>query len=166
MKGYKIEAKAENNDPSRNQVLNHIESTFFKKYETQKPCYHAGDLEGNDARRLMGKFMIVFNEIHSYLRMNKPNSVSLEEIETENIEISKYDLNLVRIKWHEIHLNYTPKLYILYEHVPDSLLNLNGFYDMGEHAIGQLHQIRMRHHTRIRSLRSAHKQKQNQAKYE
>ena len=26
-----IEAKAENNDPSRHQVLNHIESTFSKK---------------------------------------------------------------------------------------------------------------------------------------
>ena len=97
----------------------------------QKPCYHAGDLEGNDARRLMGKCMIVFNGMHCCLRMHKPNAVSLEEIETEKIEMSKHDLNLVRIKWHEMNLSYTPRLHMLYEHVPDSLLNLNGFYDMG-----------------------------------
>ena len=53
----------------------------------------------------------------------------------EKIDMLKCDLNLVRIKWHEMHLSYAPKFHMLYENVPDILLNLNGFYDMGEDAI-------------------------------
>ena len=55
---------------------------------------------------------------------------------------------------------------MLYEHVPKFLLELNGFYEMGDDAIERWHQIRMRHHTRIRPLRSQALQKRNQSKYE
>jgi len=78
----------------------------------------------------------------------------------------KTDLNLLRIKWNEMNLSYTPKFHVLYEHSADLLLEMNGFYDMGEDAIERWHQIRLRHETRIRCLRSLNKQKENQAKYE
>ena len=55
----------------------------------QNACYYAGDLEGNDARRTMGKDMIVLNETHCYSRMSKPNEVSLEEIETARTNYSR-----------------------------------------------------------------------------
>ena len=84
----------------------------------------------------------------------------------EKIEMLKYNLNLVRNKWHEIYLSCTPKRHMLYECDPDILLNLNGFCDVGEDAIVRWYQIRMRRHNRIMSLRSAHNQKQNQAKHE
>ena len=140
----------------------------------------------------MGKGMTVFNETHCYACMNRPNTVSLKEIETtwtkysrlctlmdsvfsalhskrgdvteKKIGMLKYDINLVRIKWNEIHLSYVPKFHMLYEHVPDILLNLNGFYDVGEDSIEQWHQISLRHHDWIRFLRSAHKQNHSQAK--
>ena len=124
--------------------------------------------------------MILFNEIHFYLRMSKPNIVTLEDIETtcnnysglcplmdsifstlnskrgdmkeEKIETLKCDLNLARIKWYEIILGYAPKFHMLYEHVHDISLDLNCFYEMGEDSIEKWHQIRMRHHARIRSL--------------
>ena len=55
---------------------------------------------------------------------------------------------------------------MLYEHVPDMLLKMNGFFDMGEDAIEIWHQTRMHHHARIRSLRSDQRQKNSQAKFE
>ena len=42
---------------------------------------------------------------------------------------------------------------------------MSGFFDMGEDSIERWHQIRMRRHARIRSLRSAQRQKNSQAKH-
>ena len=55
---------------------------------------------------------------------------------------------------------------MLHEHTPSILLEMNGFFDVGEDSIGRWHQIRMRHCARIRSLRSAQTQKNCQAKHE
>ena len=91
--------------------------------------------------------------------MIEPNAVSLEEIETsctnhsmlrssiesifssfyskrrdmteENTEMLKHYRNLVRIKWREVHLSSAPKFHMLQEHAPDTLINLNGFCDVG-----------------------------------
>ena len=107
--------------------------------------------------------MIAFNETYCYLRVNKPGEVSLEEIEStcnnysrlcslidsvfnllhskrgeateDKIEVLKYDLNLARIKWQEMNLSYVPKFHLLYEYVPEILLQMNGFYDMGKDDI-------------------------------
>ena len=88
------------------------------------------------------------------------------DVTEDKIEILKCDLNLVRIKWHEMNLSYVPKCHLLYEHVPDIFLQMNGLYDMVEDAIERWHQICMRYHTRIKSLRSLHKKQQNQTKHE
>ena len=125
--------------------------------------------------------------------MNKPSNVTVEEIDEmcngcgrlrvlidsvfstlhakrgtitiDVINVLKSDLNLVRIKFIELNLSFTPKFHMLYEHAPKFLLELNGFYEMGEDAIERWHQIRMRHHARIRSLRSQALQKRNQSKH-
>ena len=186
--------KSDNKNPNRYEVINHIESVILKMYKISKSCYHAGDLEGNDVRRLMSKGKIVFSEIGNYLRAHKPSNVTVEEIDEicigygrlcvlmdsvfstlhakrgtitiDMINVLKSDLDLARIKFMELNLSFTPKFHMLYEHVPKFLLELNGFYDMGEDAIERWHQIRMRHHARIRSLRSQALQKCNQSKYE
>lgn len=188
------QAKSDNKNPNRYEVINRIESVILKMCKISKSCYHAGDLEGNDIRRLMSKGKIVFSEIGNHLRVNKPSNITVEEIDEmcigygclcvlmdsvfstlhakrgaiaiDMINVLKSDLNLVRIKFKELNLSYTPKFHMLYEHVPKFLLELNGFYDMGEDAIERWHQIRMRHHARIRSLRSQALQKRNQSKCE
>ena len=91
--------------------------------------------------------------------MIKPNSVTFEEIETEctncsrsfssidsafstlhskrvdaieeKIETLKCNLNIVIIKWNQMRLRCTLKFHMLHGHMPDILLNLNGFYGMG-----------------------------------
>ena len=65
-----------------------------------------------------------------------------------------------------MNLSHTPKFHVLHEHTPSIIIEMNGFFDMGEDAIERWHQIRMRHHARIRSLRSAQVQKNCQEKYE
>ena len=65
-----------------------------------------------------------------------------------------------------MHLSYTPKFHVLFEHVPGTLRAMNGFFDMGEDAIERWHQIRTRHDARMRSLRSKERQKLNIAKHE
>ena len=50
---------------------------------------------------------------------------------------------------HEMNVSYAPNFHMLCDHVPDALLKMNGFFDMGEDAIERWHQIRMRHHARI-----------------
>ena len=142
----------------------------------------------------MLKGVNIFTEIATYLNENKPQNVTLDEVNLiccnygrlcglmdsvfstlhskwdtvteEKINTLKSDLDLVRIKWNEINISFTTKFHVLYEHVPDLLLDMNAFYDMGEDTIERWHQIRMRHYARIRSLRSLNMQKQNQAKYE
>ena len=187
-------AKKEDKDPSRYAVANYIESVILKQHRISKSCYHAGDLEGNDIRRLMGNGLTIFEQIKDYLVLHKPHNVGMNEIReictgfgrllslldsvfstlhakrnsvtASRLETLKSDLNLVRIKWNEMNLSYTPKFHLLYEHVPGILFELNGFFDMGEDCIERWHQIRMRHYARIRCLRSENLQKINQAKYE
>lgn len=65
-----------------------------------------------------------------------------------------------------MHLSYTPKFHVLFEHVPGILYTMNGFFDMGKDAIEHWHQICTWHNARIRSLRSKERQKLNIAKYE
>ena len=55
---------------------------------------------------------------------------------------------------------------MLYEHVPDMLFQMNGFFDVDKDDIERWYQIRMRHHARIGSLRSDQRQKNSQAKFE
>ena len=111
----------------------------------------------------MSKGKIVFSEIGNYLRVNKSSNIIVEEIDemcigygrlcvlmdsvfstlhakrgtiTINmINVLKSDLDLVRIKFMELNLSFTQKFHMLYEYVPKFLLELNGFYDMGEDAI-------------------------------
>ena len=64
-----------------------------------------------------------------------------------------------------MNLSYMPKFHMLYEHVPDILLEMNDFFDMGEDPIECWHQIHMWHYARIRTLRSEHHQKACQARY-
>ena len=47
----------------------------------------------------------------------------------------KLDLDLIRIKWCKIVLNYIPKFNSLSEHVSDIFLNLKRFYEMGKNTI-------------------------------
>ena len=54
------QAKSDNKNPNRYEVINHIESVILKMHKISKSCYHAGDLEGNDIRRLIMKGKIVF----------------------------------------------------------------------------------------------------------
>lgn len=167
---------------------------ILKSNRISRSCYYAGDLEGNDFRRLMAKGSVVFEKIRAFLHNHKPSNVSNEEIDlncinysrlcslmdrifsalhlkrgfvtTDEIDALKLDLNLVRLKWKEMSLSFMPKFHVLYVHMPDLLLLMNGFKDMGEDAIERWHQICMRHHSRIRLLQSEHKQKNNQAKHE
>ena len=162
------------------------------KHRTSKACYHQGDLEKEGLWRLMPAGVLIFPEIGQHLKVIKPNNVSNNEIDEitknyanlchlmdnmfsilhskrggitdEKINALKDDLNLVRMKWHDMGLSYTPKFHVLHEHAADFLLTLNGFYDMGEDAIERWHQIRLKHHARIRSLRNMQKQKNDQAK--
>ena len=53
-----------------------------------------------------------------------------------------------------MNLSYTPKFHMLHDHVPDVLFKMNGILHIGEEAIERWHEIRMRHHSRIRALRS------------
>ena len=130
----------------------------------------------------MSKGVNVFTEITTYLNEKKLKNVISDEVNSiccsygqlcslidsvfytlhskwgtvteEKINTLKSDLDLVRIKWNEMNMNSTPKFHTLYEHVPDLLLDMNGFYDMGEDDIERWHQIRMQHYARIRILRS------------
>ena len=125
----KKEAKAEsdNKNPSSHKVTNHIETVMLKSHEISKSSYHAGDLEGNDIRRLMSRGLVVFNEIRMCLRVHRPDNVSADEIDLtcnnfsracglmdsifsvlhakrgsindEKINTLKIDLNLLRLKW-------------------------------------------------------------------
>ena len=78
----------------------------------------------------------------------------------------KHDLNLMRIKWIEMGLSFTQKFHVLFEHLPDVLLELDGFYDMGEDAIERWHQMRLKHYARVRNLRNLERQKDIQAKHQ
>ena len=53
-------AKAENSNSSQFMGINHIETVMLKLHRISKSCYHAGDLEGNDIRRLMAKGTVFF----------------------------------------------------------------------------------------------------------
>ena len=55
-------------------------------------------------------------------------------IDEEKIATLNYDLDLVRTKWHEMRLSFVPKFYVLHEHGPNLLLELSGFYGMGDDA--------------------------------
>ena len=55
---------------------------------------------------------------------------------------------------------------MLFEYLPDVVLELDGFYDMGEDAIERWHQTRLKHYARVRNLRNLERQKDNQAKYQ
>ena len=61
--------------------MNHIESMTLKKHKISRSCYHGGDLQGNDVRRLMVRGTIVFHEIKTYLNDHEPDDVSIEEID-------------------------------------------------------------------------------------
>ena len=125
----KKEAKAEsdNKNPFSHKVTNHIETVMLKSYKMSKSSYHSGDLEGNNTRRLMSRGSVVFNEIGMYLRVHRPDNVSVDEIDLtcdnfsrtcglmdsvfsvlhakrgsmndETINTLKIDLNLLRLKW-------------------------------------------------------------------
>ena len=58
-----MQTKSHNINPNQYEVINYIESVILKIHKISKLCYHAGDLEGNDIRRLMSKGKIVFSEI-------------------------------------------------------------------------------------------------------
>ena len=58
-KSVKGEAKLNNVSSSKYACDNHIESVIIKSYEITKSCYHAGNLEGNNIRRLMDKRIVV-----------------------------------------------------------------------------------------------------------
>lgn len=107
--------------------INHIETVMLKSHRISKSCYHAGDLEGNDIRRLMAKGTVVFEEIRRCLRVSKPDNVKeddinqlcnnfvrltslmdsvfstlhskMGEVTIDKINTLKEDLNLVRLKW-------------------------------------------------------------------
>lgn len=66
----------------------------------------------------------------------------------------------------EMNLSYAPKFCILHEYVPNTLLEMNRFFDIAEDAIERWHHIHMHHYARIRALRSAERQKNSQAKYD
>ena len=111
----------------RHECINHVESVMLKFYKIAKSCYHAGNLEGNDIRRLVAKGIVVFVEIQNYLISNKPSNIKDDEIilicsnytrlcslmdgifsalrskrvdvTDEKIKVLKSDLNLVRLKW-------------------------------------------------------------------
>ena len=62
--------------------MNHIETHVLKKtHRISEARCHAGDLEGNDIRRLMQLGCFVFPEIGQCVKTNKPNNVSNEEID-------------------------------------------------------------------------------------
>ena len=63
-------------------------------------------------------------------------------------------------------LSFTPKFQLIFEHLSDLLLELDGFCDTGEDAIKRWHQMHLRHHSRVRNLRNLERQKQNQAKHQ
>lgn len=71
-------------------------------------------------------------------------------VSNELIKTLQLDLDLLIIEFIELNLSFTPKFHMLYEHIPNYLMELNGFYDMGEDAIERCHQIRIRHYTCIR----------------
>lgn len=70
----------------------------------------------------------------------------------------KSDLNLVRIKWKEMNHSFNPKFFILCEHTPYLLLQMNGFFDIVEDVIERWNQARMRCHSRIEWDATKHQQ--------
>jgi len=131
-KAVEAKAKSHNTSESKHACANHIESTILKHHKITKSCYHGGDLEGNDIRRLMAKGTVVFEETRRYLVANKPDSIEEQEISlhcnnfarlsillestlstshcergdvtSDKINTLKTDLNLLRIKWKAQHV--------------------------------------------------------------
>ena len=113
----------------------------------------------------------IFSNLYSKIR----------DITINKINILKTDLNLVQIKWkvqqilyrfyiyqhfifvlmymQEMNLSYILKFHMLYEHVPNILLEMNSFCNIEQNTIKRYHQICMCHYIRIRLLRSAQRNK-------
>ena len=126
-KGIEAVARKNDKDASKHLLMNHIECVMLKRHRISRSCYHGGDLQGNDVRRLMARGIVVFEEIKACLLIHKPDNVHQEEVELycvnygrlcslmdnmfsalhakrgtiadEKIETLKEDLNLVRLKW-------------------------------------------------------------------
>ena len=60
-KSAKTEARDNSKLECKYFVTNHIESIILKGYNISKSYYYAGDLEGNDVRRLMSKGPTAFD---------------------------------------------------------------------------------------------------------
>ena len=54
---------------------------MLKSHKITKSYYHAGDLKGNNMRRLMAKGSTVFNDIKTCLVFNEPTNRKDEETE-------------------------------------------------------------------------------------
>ena len=68
----------------------------------------------------------IFSDLHSKRgTINEEKKVTL-----------KSELDLVRIKQHEMRLSFTHECHDLCYYTPELLLELSGFFNMGEDAIG------------------------------
>ena len=77
MKGYETLISIDN---LQYEHINYTVSVMLKFYKITKSYYDAGDLEGNDTRRLIAKGIVMFVEIQNYLISNKPSNIEDNKI--------------------------------------------------------------------------------------
>ena len=61
--------------------MNLVESSILKRCRISKSCYHSGDLEGNDVRRIMAQGCIIFVEIGQHVKVHAPENMNNNEID-------------------------------------------------------------------------------------
>ena len=80
-KGVEAEARKNSKDASQHLLMNHFQCVMLKKHHTSRSCYHGGDLQGNDIRRLMARGLVVFEETKAHLLTHKPENADQDEVE-------------------------------------------------------------------------------------
>ena len=70
-------------DSLRFKIINYIELVILILHKITQLYYYVGDLEGNDIRGPIAKCIIMLNEIYSYLKVHKPDTILSDKIELE-----------------------------------------------------------------------------------
>lgn len=131
--------------------------------------YHGGDFEGPSLRELMAKGNVIFEDIKQHLLSLNLTKVSSEDISevcythakmmgllngifsichtldnNYSDEIVQKLLNYnetLMLFWKKMQFSFTPKIYLLLDHMADEVVKLQGSGDLDESYIERWHQI-------------------------